>query len=149
MVSIASAQLSIGPVGTDHPGRRLVCIEFDLTVDGGDPTVGHELVATIALRPVDRHDAPTPPPDAAVFSVTERFVAAAGTVHHVVRHEVDRVDLDVEADWWATDNEGRPVPIAEWLDHLVGHISLRHDDAVVAVAATPTVTGSWGALGHD
>ena len=39
--------------------------------------------------------------------------------------------------------------MAEFVDHLVARVTLRVDGLIVATAVSPTITGSWGALGDD
>ena len=149
MVRIASPQLSISHARPGHPGRRQIRIAYDLVVAPGDALAGRELREVVALVAVDVHDAAVAPTSAPVLYLATTVTANEGSHRRVLERELDRVDLDVVADWWATNNEGEPVAIAEWLDHLAGSIVLELDGTVLDEARTPVVTGSWGALGPD
>ncbi len=149
MVRIASPQLSISHARPGHPGRRQIRIAYDLVTEPGDALAGRELQEVIALVAVDAHDAAVAPTPAPVVYLAGTVTARDGSHRRVIERELDRVDLDVVADWWATNNEGEPVAIAEWLDHLAGSIVLQLDGVVLDEARTPVVTGSWGALGSD
>lgn len=122
---------------------------YDVGCEPADPAVGHPVAEHISIHAVDEHDAAVRPRLAAVLEIDDTFVAAAGTHQRSLEHVVNRVDLDVEQDWWEADQGGEPVPIAEWLDHLAADIRLEFVGGATAATTTPTVTGSWGALGHD
>jgi hypothetical protein len=75
--------------------------------------------------------------------------AQPGVTARELTTEVHRADLDVERDWWRVNEGGGFEPIAEFVDHLVARVTLRVDGLIVATAVSPTITGSWGALGDD
>jgi hypothetical protein len=75
--------------------------------------------------------------------------AQPGATPRELTTDVHRVDLDVEQDWWRINEGGGFEPIAEFVDHLVARVMLRVDGIIVAMAVSPTITGSWGALGDD
>lgn len=149
MVTISTPSLMIAPDPGGRPGRRLLRLAYDLTLDPGEAAGPQTFEERVVVHAVDEHDAAVPPTGQPVLRCTATFEPASTEVHRSVDRPVERADLDVEQDWWATSNEGEPIPIAEWLDHLVGEISLWRDGEQVASASTAVVTGSWGALGHD
>ena len=148
MATIANPSLSVVTVA-GHPGQRRLRVVYDVGCDPADPAAGHPVAEHIAIHAVDEHDAAVRPRPTAILEIDGTFVVAAGTHQRSVEHVVNRVDLDVEQDWWAADQGGEPVPIAEWLDHVAADIRLEFGGGAIAVVTTPTVTGSWGALGHD
>lgn len=149
MVTISTPSLVIAPDPDGRPGRRLLRMAYDLTLDPGEPMGRRALEERVVVHAVDEHDAAVPPNREPVLRCTATFEPTSPEVHRSIDRPVVRADLDVEQDWWATSNEGETIPIAEWLDHLVGEISLWRDGVQVAAASTPVVTGSWGALGRD
>ncbi|MDH3752933.1 MAG: hypothetical protein OEU32_03585 [Acidimicrobiia bacterium] len=148
MPTISEPRLSVELV-SDHPGRRFVRIEYELEVDSTDPLIGRELTEHIVVHAVDEHDAPILPSPGPVVVRSDRLVIEPGRQPRATVQAVHRVELDVEQDQWRSDHAGEPLPIAEWLDHLVADISLLLDDAPVASATSPVLTGSWGPLGPD
>lgn len=122
---------------------------YDVGCGAADPVAGHPVTEHIAIHAVDEHDAAVRPRSTAILERDDTYVVTAGTHPRSVEAVVNRVDLDVEQDWWEADQGGDPVPIAEWLDHVVADIRLEFVGGAVVTATTPTVTGSWGALGHD
>ncbi|MEZ5233603.1 MAG: hypothetical protein R2755_17945 [Acidimicrobiales bacterium] len=149
MVTISTPSLVIAPDPDGHPGRRLLRMAYDLTLDPAEAAGRPTFEERVVVHAVDEHDAAVPPTREPVLRCTDSFEPASPTVHRSIDRPVARVELDVEQDWWAASNEGEPIPIAEWLDHLVGEISLWRDGEQVAWASTAVVTGSWGALGDD
>ena len=97
----------------------------------------------------DEHDAPIRPLEVEFRLEGDAIIERAGTHARRLVSEVHRFQLDVEQDWWDTDQAGGTEPIAEFADHLVATVSVRLDDRLIAGADTPTLTGSWGALGSD
>jgi hypothetical protein len=75
--------------------------------------------------------------------------AAPGVTRRELSTDVHRADLDVEQDWWRITEGGSFEPIVEFVDHLVARVTVRSGDLVIATAVSPTITGSWGALGAD
>lgn len=148
MATISNASITVTPVA-GHPGQRRLLVTYDVGCAPADPAVGHPVAEHIAVHAVDEHDAAVRPRPTAILEIDDRFVAAAGTHPRSVERVVNRVDLDVEEDWWDTDQGGGTVPIAEWLDHLAADIRLEFGGGAVVTETTPTVTGSWGALGDD
>jgi hypothetical protein len=132
-----------------HPGQRRLRVVYVIGCDPADPAAGHPVAEHIAIHAVDEHDAAVRPRQTPILELDDTFVVAAGTHPRSVEHVINRVDLDVEQDWWASDDGGEPQPIAEWLDHVAADIRLEFVGAVTIDVTTPTVTGSWGALGHD
>ena len=148
MVRIEDLQLVVTTVD-DHPASRRVCVDYALDVEPDDPVVGRFVEERTVVRAVDEHDAAVAPSDLPVVEVVTTFTASAGRRRRTVYATVHRLQLDVEGDWWAADLGGEPLPIAEWLDHLVAEVELLVDGHLVATATTPVLTGSWGVLGHD
>ena len=132
-----------------HPGQRRLRVVYGVGCDPADPVAGHPVAEHVAIHAVDEHDAAVRPRPTAILEIDGTFVVAACAHQRSVEHVVNRVDVDVEQDWWAADQGGEPVPIAEWLDHVAADIRLEFGGGTIAVVKTPTVTGSWGALGHD
>ncbi|NNF56274.1 MAG: hypothetical protein HKN03_17745 [Acidimicrobiales bacterium] len=109
----------------------------------------HHVLERATVHGRDLHDAPT---DAAVVPIAVlkgEWTAKAGVVHRQLDAIVDRIDLDVQQDWWRTDSGGGVEPIAEFTDHLQADIELSIEGDIVALATTPLLSGSWGALGAD
>lgn len=148
MPEIRNPTLSIEPI-EGHPGRRLVRVDYDLVTAASDPFAERALSQRVELHAVDEHDAAWPPSRGPVAVFESSVDAAVGTHHQSVEWSVNRVDLDVEQDLWRNEPGGDPRPIAEWLDHVACEIHISYGDAAVAGGTTPTVTGSWGALGSD
>jgi hypothetical protein len=132
-----------------HPGKRRVRVSYRLVTDAADPAAGRSLRQRIELHAVDEHDAAIPPSRRPVTIIEDTVPADAGTRSRIAEWIVDRVELDVEQDLWRTMPDGHQEPIAEWLDHLVAEVTLSDGEILVALATTPEVTGSWGALGSD
>ena len=147
MVEIRDPEIQVDPV-PGHPGQCLLRGSYDLACQPGDAADGQTLVERWTLRAVDEHDAPVIPTGRPITEVETSIRPAAGTEHRVVEHVVRRVDLDVQQDWWASGPGGETEPIAEWPDHVAADIELLVSDEVIATATTPTITGSWGALGR-
>ena len=145
---MSNASLTVVAVA-GHPGQRRLRVVYDVGCGPADPAAGHPVAEHIAIHAVDEHDAAVRPRPTAILEISDTFVAAVGTHQRSVEHVVNRVDLDVEQDWWAADHGGEPVPIAEWLDHVAADIRLEFGGGAIVTVTTPIVTGSWGALGHD
>lgn len=148
MPTIHDPVLTVVPV-PGSPGLRLLRVEFVVACAPFDPAIGHEVAQRVVVRAVDEHDADVTPRAAPVVEVEDSFVMAEGRHHRRAERPVHRTDLDVAQDWWDTDQGGSTVPIAEWVDHISAEVRLTYAGHVVAEAATPVVTGSWGALGQD
>lgn len=132
-----------------HPGQRRVCVAYDMVCDPNDPAVGRTVVEQVVIHAVGEHGTETQPQRMPILDSEETLIAAAGTNRRAVEHVVNRVDLDVQQDSWSTDHGGGIIPMAEWVDHIAADIRLEVAGDVAAEVTTPTVTGSWGALGHD
>ena len=148
MPTISNPTLTVLAVA-GHPGQRRLRVAYEIGCDPADSAAGHPVVEHISVHAVDEHDAAIRPRETPILDVDDRFVATSGIHLRSVEHVVNRVDLDVEQDWWQTDHGGEPEPIAEWLDHLAADIRLEFAGGRVVEATTATVTGSWGALGQD
>jgi hypothetical protein len=148
VVTISNPVLTIDEVD-GHPGERFLNVAYDLSCSETDPVVGCSLVERIVVQAVDEHDAPVLPRRLPIAEMHATVTVSAGTEHRSVSKVVQRMDLDVEQDWWSSRQGGDPNPIAEWLDHIAADIALLDAGELVAQATTPTVTGSWGALGKD
>ncbi|MGF1597915.1 MAG: hypothetical protein ACFCVK_13445 [Acidimicrobiales bacterium] len=148
MPTINEPTLTVRPVD-GRPGQRRVVVDYELACEPDDPMAGAEAVEHVLVHAVDEHDAAVRPAGGPVLELQDRLVLTPGRRRRTLEGLVDRVDLDVQQDWWSTDHGGSPQPIAEWLDHLTAEIRLRVADEPVVGATTPVVTGSWGALGRD
>lgn len=148
MALITSPTLKVETCGDDI-GRRRLLVEYDVTFEPDEATVGSEVLARVVVNAVDRHDAAVLPSTQPIAGDEDAFHAVRGTVHRTHEYVVHRSDLDVEQDLWRADNGGTPQPIAEWLDHLAAMVTLDVAGSRLAEAATPVVTGSWGVLGSD
>ena len=146
MVTIRNPLLTVEEI-PDHPGRRLLVVEFDLEVP---PEVASDtdLAEVVTVHAVDLGDAPVKP---AEVRIELRRVPSPydRPEHHRFERQVTRVELDVEQDWWRSGPGGEVEPLSEFADHLVAEIVVRETGPVVATAETPVVTGSWGVLGGD
>lgn len=132
-----------------HPGQRRVVVTYRLEVPTNDPVIGRSVHEDAVVTSCDEHDAPVRPMPVEFRLDGDSTIRSAGVFSRRLVAEVHRVDLDVEQDWWETDEAGGTRPIAEFADHLVARITVHDGDLVVATADTPMLTGSWGALGAD
>lgn len=148
MVRIVEPSLRVERID-GRPGERRLVVEYDLVVDDDEPIVGWSLRDRAVVVARDEHDAPVPPSATEIVVEGGSTVAVPGATSRRLESEVHRVALDVEQDWWDTDDAGGTTPIAEFEDHLVAHVVLMLDDEEIATAWTPVVSGSWGALGAD
>jgi len=146
--TISNATLTVDAV-VGHAGQRCVRVAYDIVCDPNDPVVGSTMVERVVIHAVDEHDATAPPRRRPILRCEEALVATAGTDRRTLERIVNRFNLDVQEDWWSTNHGGEPVPIAEWLDHIAADIRLDVGGELAAETTTPTVTGSWGALGQD
>lgn len=122
---------------------------YDIVCDPDDPAVGSTMVEHVVIHAVGEHGTATQPRRTPILDSEETLIATPGTNRRTLEHVVHRVDLDVQQDSWSTDHGGGIIPMAEWVDHIAADIRLDVAGAVAAETTTPTVTGSWGALGHD
>lgn len=148
MVTIVDPQLHVEHVG-GHPGERRLVVSYGIASNADDSTIGATVREEAIVTARDEHDAPIFPSDLRVLLSSEVTVESAGVLERTLTTDVHRVDLDVEQDWWRTNDGGGFEPIAEFADHLVATITLTVGDELVASASTPTLSGSWGALGND
>jgi hypothetical protein len=147
MVTIIDPQLRVeAPEG--HPGERRLVVTYSIHVPPFDPDLGAVLEEDVTVTASDEHDAPVFPSHLEVH-LRDRVMAQPGAMPRELTTDVHRADLDVEQDWWSINEGGGFDPIAEFVDHLVARVTLRVGDLVVATAVSPTITGSWGALGND
>ena len=102
---------------------------------------------SVTVHAVDEHDSAVPPDPRPFVETHGSFTAAPAD--RAVEFLVDASVLDVQPDWEARTPDGETRPIAEWSDHVAADITLSTSGRVVATATTPTVTGSWGALGES
>ena len=150
MVTIEEPRLTVEPV-PGAPGRRRLVVTFRLTLDPGiAPPVGGGVAVVERMVVTGRPDELAPTATAPLYvEVTHHGTLTETVSERRLVAEVDRTDLDVQADWWHTDQGGGVEPIAELLDHLAAVISVAVGEQPEATAETPVVTGSWGALGSD
>ncbi len=148
MPSISNTSLSVDTV-EGHPGLRRVRVAYDLAPEPAGHTSERVLVERVAVHAVDEHDAPTEPRRPPIVVFHRILAPGLESGRREFEETVRRIDLDVEQDWWSTDESGTTVPIAEWVDHLVADISLHDVGDAVAETSTEVVSGSWGALGSD
>ncbi len=147
MVTIVDPQLRVeAPEG--HPGERRLVVTYSIHVPPFDPDLGAMLDEDVTVSASDEHDAPVLPSHLEVH-LHDQVMAQPGAMPRELTTDVHRADLDVEQDWWRINEGGGFDPIAEFVDHLVARVTLRVGDLVVATAVSPTITGSWGALGDD
>jgi hypothetical protein len=146
MVTIRNPTLTVEEI-PDHPGRRLLVVEFDLDV-APETASETDFAVLVTVRAVDLGDAPVKPTEALIE--LRRVPSPYGRPgHHRFERQVARVELDVEQDWWRSGPGGEVEPLGEFADHLVAEIVVRETGPVVAKAETQVLTGSWGALGAD
>ena len=118
--------IEIEPTDTPLDGLRAVVI---LRAAGPDEITEHGHVHPLELVLADEPIEATGP-----GKVSGR---AARLVHRHV--------LDVDEDWWASDEDGQLVPIAEFRDRLIAQVEIRRS-TVVAAARTNVFVGSFGPL---
>lgn len=147
MVTIVDPELRVEAVD-GHPGERRLVVTYAIHVPPFDPDLGAILSEDVVVTARDEHDAPVLPSELEVH-LRDDVRAQLGATPRELTTDVHRVDLDVEQDWWRINEGGGFEPIAEFVDHLVARVTLRVDGIIVAMAASPTITGSWGALGDD
>lgn len=148
MTTILDPELHVEMV-EGHPGRRRLVVIYLLDVPEGDAVVGRVIHEQATVRAHDQHDAPVRPLAIEFRLEGDTTIEQAGVHRRRLVSEVHRFRLDVEQDWWDTDQAGGTEPIAEFADHLAATVAVHLDDRTVATADTPIVTGSWGALGSD
>lgn len=149
MAEITNVQLDVRHV-SDHPGQRVVVVDYQLDVPAGDELIGQRVTEEITVRARDEHDAPVPPRQPGVSASSTFAIDAAGTIPRHHEQVVDRTQLDVEEDWWRSGPGGEVLPIAELLDHLTAEVIVSVGDHERELdASSPPLTGSWGALGRD
>ena len=148
MTRILEPELQVEAVD-GHSGRRRLVVTYRLEVPEGDDAVGSEVHEEVVVCARDEGDAPVRPLPIEFRLEGDATIEHAGVHPRRLVSEVHRFLLDVEQDWWDTDQAGGTQPIAEFADHLAATIEIRHGEQVVARADTPTLTGSWGALGSD
>jgi hypothetical protein len=148
MVKIDEPELHVERID-DRPGERRVIVTYRLEIAPGDPVIGRLVNDEAVVTAHDEHDAPVFPSHIELRLGGELSIEGAGTIERRFEREVYRVDLDVERDWWETDQAGGTMPIAEYADHLIARVTVSVEGRGIATAATPVVSGSWGALGAD
>ena len=147
MVSIVDPQLRVEAL-EGHSGERRLVVTYSIQVPPFDPDLGSLLAEDVVVTARDERDAPVFPSHLEVHLRGE-VTAQPGVTPRELSTDVHRADLDVEQDWWRINEGGGFEPIAEFVDHLVARVTLRADSLIVATAESPTITGSWGALGDD
>ena len=148
MVSIHNPSLEV--IGVErHPGQRTVRIEYDIVASDGDPMVDAEIYERVQVHGVDLSDAPVAANSRPLATLQTSFRVERGEHHRVVETVLARSALDVEQDWWDTDQAGGTKPIAEFADHLIATLTVSVEGRGIAMATSPVVSGSWGALGDD
>jgi hypothetical protein len=146
MVSIVDPQLRVEAL-EGHPGERRLVVTYSIQVPPFDPDLGALLAEDVVVT-AREHDAPVFPSHLEVH-LRDEVIAQPGVTPRELATDVHRAELDVEQDWWRINEGGGFEPIAEFVDHLVARVTLRVDSLIVATAVSPTITGSWGALGDD
>ena len=131
-----------------RPGERRLVVTYSIDAPPNDPMIGSVLSEHVTVSSRDEHDAPVFPTDLDVRLLGE-VTLEQGIAARALTTDVHRVDLDVEQDWGRINEGGGFEPIAEFVDHLVAEVTLMLGNEPVATAVSPTVTGSWGALGAD
>ena len=148
MVKILEPELHIERI-EGRPGERRLVVTYRLDIAPGDPVVGSVVHDEAVVTAKDEHDAPVFPSHIEFRFGGEASVETAGTIERRLEHEAHRFELDVEQDWWDTDQAGGTKPIAEFADHLIATLTVSAEGSAVATATSPVVSGSWGALGAD
>lgn len=148
MVKILEPELHVERI-EGRPGERRLVVAYRLEIAPGEPIVGGVIHDEAVVTAKDEHDAPVFPAHVDFRFGGEVPVDAAGTIERRLEREVHRFDLDVEQDWWDTDQAGGTKPIAEFADHLIATLTVSVEGRQVATATSPVVSGSWGALGAD
>lgn len=147
VASIRNSELRVELLDGDAPRRRLV-VAYELDVDPGERLVGREFAERITVHAVDEHDAAVRPDSQPVIEWSGSVICEPGVTERQAEFIVHRTALDVNQDWWSSGPGGEVQPIAEWSDHLVADVSLSVSGRIVTQTTTPTITGSWGALGE-
>ena len=148
MVKIVEPELHIEQI-EGRPGERRLVVTYRLEIATGEPVVGGVIHDEAVVAAEDEHDAPVFPAPVEFRFGGQVLVERAGTIERRLEREVHRIDLDVEQDWWDTDQAGGTKPIAEFADHLIARLMVSIEGREVATATSPVVSGSWGALGTD
>ncbi len=148
LVHIADPELHVERI-EDRPGERRLVVTYRLEVADGDPLVGQVANDHAVVTAKDEHDAPVFPSHVEFQFGGEVAVEEAGAVERRLERVVHRADLDVEQDWWDTDQAGGTQPIAEFADHLIAVLTVSSGGRELDRATSPVVSGSWGALGSD
>ncbi len=148
VVTVLDPELRVEQVD-GHPGRRRLVVTYRLEIPADDPVIGRQIQEEAVVTAVDEHDAPVRPEPVEFRLGNDATVDSAGVFGRRLWTEVHRFQLDVERDWWDTDQGGGTKPILELVDHLTATVSISLDEEVVASGVCPTTTGSWGALGSD
>jgi hypothetical protein len=148
MTEIRNATLEISAIA-GHQGQRRVRVTYDLHTPKDDKVLRQYVTETVVLHGVSCHDAPVEPTTEPLYRVQAVYPAIEGAVHRAIDQRVQRTDLDVEQDWWSNAQDGAVVAIAEWVDHVVAEIQIVCNGQIQAEAATPIISGSWGAVGKD
>ena len=148
MTRILDPELRVEPV-EGQPGQRRLVVTYRLDVPQGDAALAIDVHEEAVVAARDEGDAPIRPLPIEFRLEDDAIIERPGVHPRRLVGEVHRFQLDVEQDWWDTDQAGGTEPIAEFADHLAATIEVRSGEHVLATATTPTVTGSWGALGQD
>lgn len=130
------------------PGQRELVVSY-MVVWGDDVATGDEVAARAVVSNAAVDDEPVGADRLEVVLERSELVDRANDSKCELRRCLSRSNLDVVRDWWRTGHGGEVEPIAEFVDRIVAHISLRCDGELIASAASPVVAGSWGALGED
>lgn len=151
MAALIDAHLSIeADPGRSH--RRQVTVRFRVKFTPAEVAVGQVFAERVTLQSVPNAD---PSAHGQVHPLNlvladRALVAQAGGAEREVTLSVPRHVLDVDQDWWRSDESGQPEPIAEFEDRLVAQIDLvAYVPPPPLHAQTNIVTGSWGVLGDD
>lgn len=150
MPTIVEPSFRVDPV-PGKPGRRRLVVSYVLEFDEGDlaAEIGSDTVERATVRDHDLHDAPTKTQPLAIVIERTGVVGEPGRYERELACEVNRVDLDVQQDWWRTGHGGQIEAIIEMPDHLIAEIEVVVGATLGTRTTTPVVSGSWGALGQS
>lgn len=151
MPVLSEARLSID-ADPSRPHRRSVTVRYRVAFSAAEVAVGQVFAERVVLQAV-----PNPDPAAHgqvhplnLVLADRAVVADTPLAEREVSMSVPRHVLDVDQDWWQSDESGEPRPIAEFEDRLVAQIDLvAYVPPPPVQVQTNIVSGSWGVLGQD
>jgi hypothetical protein len=108
-VEIQNTRLDIAEVAA-HAGLRLVEVRYDLVIDSQDERVGRTITEKIVVQGIALDATPVSPNPTPVAVGETTFVVTGGTMSRRFERTVNRTVLDVEQDWWSTNQGGDQRP---------------------------------------